>query len=167
VNDPDWTVGTLYGWAPNFGFFIEHIERKCGRPEVVRRMIENITTQDAARYGRGSVITTLPQDPGQAGKAQVMAYADMLAGHRVKICLPTGDKIVRAGPASATAENAGISLLRGPWNEAFLAEAEQFPKSGHDDQIDTLSDGHNTIAEIRGSNLAGQSNDWSNLPDLS
>lgn len=167
VNDPDWTVGFLYGWAPDFGFFIEHIERVRGRPEVARKAIANITMQDANRYGRGAVLTTLPQDPGQAGKAQAMAYADMLSGHRVKIVIPTGSKVVRAGAASATADNAGISILRGPWNELFLAEAEQFPKGSHDDQIDTLSDAHEQIAELRGTWKANHSNDWSNLPDLS
>jgi len=167
-NDPDYSVGLLYGWAPNFGFFIEHVERVRGRPEVVRRTVETITNQDAARYGRGAVVTVIPQDPGQAGKAQAMAYADMLSAHRVMIIRPSGSKVQRAGPASATAENAGITLLRGPWNEAFLAEAEQFPKGGHDDQIDTLSDGHMAVAQIRGSHIASKSANWGgDLPDFS
>lgn len=166
-NDPDWSVGLLYGWAPNFGFFVEAIERVRGRPEEIRKTIERITNQDAARYGRGAVVTTLPQDPGQAGKAQAAAYADMLSAHRVMLRIPSGSKVVRAGAASATAENSGIAVLQGPWNELFFQEAEQFPKGQFDDQIDALSDGHNTIAELRGTQIAEESAGWDNLPDLS
>lgn len=149
-NDPDWTVGLLYGWAPEFGFFIEHIERLRGRPEQARQAIERITMQDAAKYGRGKVLTTLPKDPGAAGKTVAEAYADMLSGHLVKTVTPYGKKVVRAGPASSTAENLGIAIVEGHWNDEFFHEAERFPKGLHDDQIDALSDAHFEIATIRG-----------------
>lgn len=149
-NDPDYTVGMLYGWAPEFGFFIEHVERLRGRPEQARQAIERITQQDAAKYGRGAVLTTLPKDPGSAGKTVAEAYADMLSGYRVKIVTPVGRKEVRAGPVSSTAENLGITLVEGHWNDDFFHEAERFPKGHHDDQIDALSDAHFEISAIRG-----------------
>jgi len=80
--------------------------------------------------------------------------------------MPSGKKVVRAGPVSSTAELIGISILKGPWVEPFLLEAEQFPKGAHDDQIDTLSDAHTTIAELR--SLQKQTHrDYSGLPDFS
>jgi predicted phage terminase large subunit-like protein len=30
-------------------------------------------------------------------------------------------------------------MVRGPWNQDFLHELEQFPKGAHDDQIDAVS----------------------------
>ncbi len=40
---------------------------------------------------------------------------------------------------SSQAEGGQIGLLRGRWNEAFLAEAEGFPEAPHDDMVDALS----------------------------
>lgn len=148
-NQPDWTAGVLYGWAPETGFFIEHIERLRGRPEAARAAVARIAQQDVAQYGAAGVIFTIPQDPGQAGKDQAAAYVDMLKGLQVKVRVPSGSKVVRAGPASSTAENMGIKLVKAPWNQDFLLEAEQFPKGHFDDQIDALSDAHATLGEWR------------------
>jgi len=165
-NDPDYTVGTLYGWAPGFGFFIEHIERVRGRPEVARQAIQRMAEQDAAKYGRGGVTITIPEDPGSAGITVFEAYVSMLAGYRVVKRRPDKRKVLRAGPVSSTAELIGISMLAAPWNELFLQEAEQFPKGKHDDQIDTLSDAHLTIAEMKATNK-NTTADYSSLPDFS
>jgi predicted phage terminase large subunit-like protein len=36
--------------------------------------------------------------------------------------------------------------VRGPWNEAFLAELENFPEGLHDDQVDAASDAFDELA---------------------
>lgn len=51
------------------------------------------------------------------------------------------DKLSRALPWAARAEQGKVALIRGMWNEAFLAEACAFPLSPHDDQVDTVSGG--------------------------
>jgi predicted phage terminase large subunit-like protein len=59
---------------------------------------------------------------------------------------PTGEKSIRARPASAQAEAGNIKLLRGPWNEAFLDEVCTFPAGAHDDQVDAFADALNDLA---------------------
>ena len=82
-----------------------------------------------------------PQDPGQAGKyAGAIPDPHSWPGYNIRTKRVTGDKVTRASPASAQAEAGNIKVVRGPWNEAFFAEAENFPGGAKDDQIDALSD---------------------------
>jgi predicted phage terminase large subunit-like protein len=56
------------------------------------------------------------------------------------------DKVSRALPWAARAEQGKVKLVRGPWVEAFLAEVCAFPFSPHDDQVDTVSGGLSLLA---------------------
>lgn len=49
------------------------------------------------------------------------------------------DKLERAWPWIALAKNKKVFLVRGPWMEDFLTEAEQFPDGAHDDRVDAVS----------------------------
>jgi predicted phage terminase large subunit-like protein len=49
------------------------------------------------------------------------------------------DKLTRALPLAARAEDGKVALVRGPWNDAFIDEACSFPFAQHDDQIDAVS----------------------------
>lgn len=51
------------------------------------------------------------------------------------------DKLTRALPLSARAEQGKVALVRGPWNMAFIDELVVFDGSGntHDDQVDAAS----------------------------
>src|SRR6185312_4731200 len=100
----------------------------------VERMIKNTAAQD----GRG-VSISIPQDPGQSGKAQVAAYAKLLAGFNARFSPETGDKEARALPVAAQAEQSNIKLLRGGWNEAYLEELCSFPSGSFKDQVDATS----------------------------
>jgi predicted phage terminase large subunit-like protein len=82
----------------------------------------------------------IPQDPGQAGKAQVEAYALMLKGFRVRSRPVTGDKVTRAKPASAQVEAGNVGMVVAPWNTPVIEALEAFPTPGiHDDDVDALS----------------------------
>jgi predicted phage terminase large subunit-like protein len=116
-------------------FYIEHVERFQASPEKVERAILNMARSDGQ-----ATLVRLPQDPGQAGKAQAQYLARQLAGFNIRTKRVTGDKVTRAAPASAQAEAGNIKIVRGPWNEAFLSEVENFPGGGKDDQVDALSD---------------------------
>lgn len=132
---PDWTVGMRMSRDARGFFYLEHIERFQASPEKVERSILNLAASDGP-----PVTIRLPQDPGQAGKMQAQYLARRLAGFNVKTQRVTGDKVTRASPASSQAEAGNIKIVRGPWNEAFLAEVESFPGTGKDDQVDALSD---------------------------
>jgi predicted phage terminase large subunit-like protein len=140
-DDPDWTVGLKLARDQHGTFYVEHVERFRGSPETVERAILNIAASD----GRG-VRIRLPQDPGQAGKAQAKYLINKLAGYTVTAERETGDKVTRANPASAQAGAGNIKIVRGPWNEAFLSELENFPgPKTHDDQVDALSGALNAL----------------------
>lgn len=56
------------------------------------------------------------------------------------------DKVSRALPWAARAEQGKVALVRGPWIEQFLAEVCAFPLAEHDDQVDTISGGVAMVA---------------------
>jgi predicted phage terminase large subunit-like protein len=56
------------------------------------------------------------------------------------------DKVSRALPWAARAEQGKVVLVRGPWIEQFLAEVCAFPLAEHDDQVDTVSGGLAMVA---------------------
>src|SRR5262249_50554839 len=81
----------------------------------------------------------LPQDPGQAGKAQAAALVRALEGFAVRATPESGDKVTRFGPFSAQAEAGNVYVLRAPWNDAWFSALESFPTAAHDDDADATS----------------------------
>ena len=138
--DPDWTVGLLLSVDERGTYTVEDVDRFRGRPGVVERRIMNTASRDGPNVWIG-----LEQDPGAAGKFEADAYARKLAGYRVKVLPPQGDKETRAGPVSSGSENGLVQLLRGAWNDDFLKELENFPHGAHDDQVDGLSGAFNAL----------------------
>lgn len=132
--DPAYTAGVKLGMTPEGEYIIGHIARGQLTPAKVERLLKNTTTQDGPQ-----VTVDLPQDPGQAGKAQIRTLVKLLAGATVKWSTETGSKEQRADPLAAQAEVGNVKLLRGSWNDDFLAEAELFPNSKFKDQIDAAS----------------------------
>jgi len=81
----------------------------------------------------------IPQDPGQAGKAQKADLAAWLHGWTVRFSPESGDKVTRATPVSAQAEAGNMYLVRAPWNDAFITELCVFPNGQFKDQTDATS----------------------------
>lgn len=142
-NDPDWTCGTKIGQTPDGRYFVAHHTYDRGTPAHVERMIYNTAQAD----GRGVEIS-LPQDPGQAGKAQIAGLTKLLAGFNVRSSPETGDKLTRFGGFSAQAEAGNVFYLRGPWNDRWLMELEGFPEAAHDDDADSTSRAFNTLVQV-------------------
>ena len=94
------------------------------------------------------MVPSLPQDPGQAGKAQKSHLAVKLHGFSVHFSLESGDKVVRATPVAAQAEAGTIFLVRGNWNDAFLDELAGFPRGTYSDQVDALSRSYAKLVEL-------------------
>lgn len=133
-NKPDWTVGLKLSKSQSGTFYVEHVERFQADPSEVMRRIRNQAIIDGSSCAVG-----IEQDPGSAGKFEVDMYVKELAGFDIKVLKPTVNKQTRAKPASAQAEQGNIKILKGPWNHAFINEAENFPDSENDDQVDALS----------------------------
>ena len=140
--DPDWTVGLKMGRSPDGFFYIRDVERMRESPAKVETAIKNSASLDGKRCW-----VAFPQDPGQAGKAQVGALTRMLAGWIVKAAPETGSKETRATPFAAQCEAGNVKLIEGDWNEAFLDELAVFPAGKHDDQVDAAAGAFHLLAE--------------------
>ncbi|MCI9077071.1 MAG: phage terminase large subunit [Dorea sp.] len=147
--EPAYTAGVLIGKRKNGRYIVaDVINRRCDSAEV-RELIKMTCMADRAKYGR--VITRLPQDPGQAGKAQAESFLKFLAGFTVKILPESGDKVTRAEPFSAQwlglegMDKGNVDVLAAPWNEMYFNQMESFPQSKFKDMVDASSSAFNEI----------------------
>lgn len=140
-----YTVGLKLGRLPSGKFVIGDIYRARAEGQGVRRMMRETAREDGALVEIG-----IPQDPGQAGKAQAHDMVLMLAGYIVSAVRESGDKVTRAEPVAAQAEAGNIVLVEGDWNEAFLEEVNDFPGGKFKDQVDALS---GAFAKLIGENM--------------
>ena len=104
---------------------------------VVRAILLATAQQDAARSR--SITTVIPQDPGQAGKAQAASLIAHLAGFNVRAIRETGDKETRAEPFSSQWQAGNVDIVSAAWNTEYLTEMEGFPEADHDDYVDVSS----------------------------
>jgi predicted phage terminase large subunit-like protein len=141
-NDPDWTCSTKIGRTIDGRYVVLDHTWFRGSPAEVERAVANMTSQDGVGCKVG-----IPQDPGQAGKAQIAAFVRMLAGYAIEWSPETGDKITRFAPFSAQAEAGNVLVQRGAWNERWLQMLEGFPELPHDDDVDSTSRAFNLVAE--------------------
>lgn len=137
---PDWTVGLRMAHIGGI-FYVEDVVRDRWSPHDVEKNLKATASQDGIE-----VRVRIPEDPGAAGKADAATKIKLLAGYDVTAVRPTGEKSVRAKPASAQAEAGNVKLVRGRWNETFLDEVCSFPNAQHDDQVDAFADALNELA---------------------
>jgi len=135
----DWTVGVKIGRQKNGRFLIGHVARDRKSSAGVERLLVNTASQDGYEC-----TISIPQDPGQAGKAQTSYLVQQLAGYTVKTSTESGDKVTRAGPLAAQAEAGNVDILEGDWNDAFFEEITIFP-NGTKDQTDAASRAFNEL----------------------
>jgi predicted phage terminase large subunit-like protein len=129
--DPDWTRGVKISRHASGLFVVHNVASTRKRTHDVDALVLTTAQQD----GRGCRIGFW-QDPGQAGKSQAERYRKMLAGYDVTIVPAALSKVVYAKPTSSQAEGGNVKLIRGEWNDAYLAEHEAFPDGRHDDIVD-------------------------------
>lgn len=141
--NPAYTASVLIGKRKNGRYIIaDVINRRLSSAEV-RELIRMTCIADKAKYGR--VVTRLPQDPGQAGKAQAESFLKFLAGFTVKILPESGDKVTRAEPLSAQwlglegMDKGNVDVLIADWNEAYFNQVESFLQSDFKDMVDASS----------------------------
>ena len=129
-----WTAGVKITMGADKVIYIEDVRRFRENPEKVESNIHSVATQDG-----GIVSIDIPQDPGQAGKAQKAALIKKLHGFKVFFSPETGSKEDRAAPLAAQVEAGNVKLVKGQWNQAFIEEARMFPNGTYKDQIDAAS----------------------------
>jgi predicted phage terminase large subunit-like protein len=93
------------------------------------------------------VFIRMEQEPGSSGKDTIDNYRrNVLPEFSFKGIRATGSKIDRASPFASQAEAGNVFLVRGPWVNDFLDEAELFPNGKFKDQIDAASGAYNELA---------------------
>jgi predicted phage terminase large subunit-like protein len=132
--DADYTVGLKLACDTAGQFIVLDVIRLRGGPHEVVAAI----TATAAADGTGVTIG-LPQDPGQAGRAQISYLANQLVGYRIVATPETGPKETRAMPVASQVNAGNLALRSAPWNRVFLEELQDFPNGAKDDQVDALS----------------------------
>jgi predicted phage terminase large subunit-like protein len=141
-----YTSGVLIGTDDKGIFYICDVERGQFSADDVKMTLKSTAIADGK-----SVAIHLPQDPGQAGKAQAEQLVRFLGGFVVKAEPVTGSKETRAFSFAAQVNAGNVKLIRGDWNKAFKEELRQFPRGKYKDQVDSASDAFNELA------LGGQS----------
>lgn len=140
TRDPDYSVGVLVGELDG-NIYICDIERLQGSPAEVETRIKRCADID----GR-AVTVGIEEEKGSSGKYVGSYFARHVLPDRDVISDSiSGDKIERAKPWAADAENGRVFLVRADWNRAFLAEAGSFPIGAHKDQCDAVSGGYKLL----------------------
>ncbi len=138
--NPDYTVGLKLGLVAGGDLMVLDVIRFQGSPAQVEARIHAAAKAD----GVGTIVA-LPQDPGQAGAAQVAMLKRSLSGFQVVSSPETGAKVLRAMPAATQVDGGKVALLAAPWNENFISEIREFPDSAKDDQVDAFARAVNTL----------------------
>lgn len=147
--DPDWTVGVKLSITDDGHLCIEDAHRGQWSEFEVEKQVCATAEMD----GKVAHIS-LPQDPGQAGKFQAGYLISKLNGFIVRASPETGSKVERAGPISSQCEAGNVSIVRGPWNAAFLRVLERFPV-GKKDDVDALSGAHRYLVDEKPASFEG------------
>ncbi len=142
-NDPDYTVGVkLLRDAAGRVIVLDVIRQRTSALAVEHALL------GAAEADGKSVLISLPEDPGQAGKSQVLSYVRKLAGYQLKTSRDTGSKLTRALPVAAQIEAGNLALVHAAWNHDFIDELRDFPFGRKDDQVDALARAFSDAAEM-------------------
>jgi predicted phage terminase large subunit-like protein len=142
ADDGAYTAGPKLGLDREGRFWILH----CTRGQWSSDRRETIIKQTAQRDGR-RVIVGVEQEPGSAGKESAEGTAKNLAGFRVRIDNPTGDKVLRADPFSVQVNNRNVFMVEGEWNQDYIDELKFFPLSTYKDQVDASSGGFKLLTK--------------------
>lgn len=138
----DFTAGVKLGRYRSDGrWVVGGVARGQWAEADVRTQLERAATMDGP-----SCLIEIPQDPGQAGKAQAAQLVATLAGYQVQTRVQTGAKTVRASGWAAQVQAGNCDLVRGSWNADLLSELSSFPNGAHDDQVDAGAVAFNRLA---------------------
>jgi predicted phage terminase large subunit-like protein len=143
----DYTAGVLMGTGSDGLTYVLNVVHGQHSSEVVRQLVLERANWVRSRFRR--YVIRIPQDPGQAGKAQADQMRRMLSDYRdVRIEPVSGAKPVRASGWAEKVNLGNVRLLSGDWNAKFIEEHRRFREDLahlHDDQVDAASDAFNEL----------------------
>jgi predicted phage terminase large subunit-like protein len=130
----DWISGVLGGRDRQKNFYIIDIARvpapwSSARPKMIDVMLVDPM----------EVVQGIEVGGQQDGYYQNFRDDDQLQMRSIVPVLPRGDKEARAQLWATRIEDGKVFMVRGPWNDSFIAEAVAFPNAANDDQVDGVS----------------------------
>ncbi len=139
-----YSVGLLMGMSQGKIYILDVVRGRWSAGEV-QSMLKSCAEMDGH-----NVQQDIPQDPGQAGKAQKAYIARELLGYDFKFSTESGSKEDRARPLAAQCEAGNLHILRGHWNSEFVAELGLFPGGKWKDQVDSASRAFTNLCDDMG-----------------
>lgn len=145
-SDPSFTAGVCVSRDRKGRYYVHHGIHFQKDHDIVKSFIVAQAGVDGKR-----IVVSLPQDPGQAGKAQVRDLVAALAGYVVRFQPETGSKVTRALPFASQLAASNVSLVVGSkespldWTFGFLEELRMFPGGRHSDWVDAVANAFNQL----------------------
>lgn len=136
----DYTVGCKIMETMDGLVIVEDIVRDQLAPAGVDALVLSTSNTDGRRCP-----VREEKEGGAAGKSVIAARAKLLRGFDYKEVILGQNKVVRAKPFRSQCEAGNVYLIRGVWNEPFIAELCGFPTGNHDDQMDAASCAYNAM----------------------
>lgn len=132
----DYIAGGRVAKTSDGRIFIWDVARMPGPWADARGRMVEVMLGDPPEVAQG--IETSGQ---QAGYFQELQRDEKLQGRAIYGVNPQqfGNKEVRANVWASRIPDGLVHMVRGPWNDAFLAEALAFPRGQYDDQVDAVS----------------------------
>lgn len=110
---------------------------------------ERLKLQTARVDGKYKVEIVQEQEGGSGGQESAENTIRNLAGYRVRIDIPKGDKELRADPFSSQVNGGNVYLAPGAWNKDYIEEMKFFPFSTYKDQVDGSSGAFASIFSLK------------------
>lgn len=134
----DWSTGVLFGWTADGHHYVLHVVRDKGRPDEVRKLVQQTALADQAQRLPVKVIVPVDFSAGLYVEQDLIAA---LAGHQVEGVQERGEKDVRIATLQPQAQAGYVHLISGAWNAAYLDEAQAYRPGRHGgwDQLDATA----------------------------
>jgi predicted phage terminase large subunit-like protein len=138
TNDPDWTASAKVGEHRGI-FYILDVRRIRASPLERDVWLRRQAKQD------GDVVIWIEQDPGQAGKSQILTMQkDVLKEWEVRGNPKTSSKMTYWSMLAAKMQAGLVKWVRAPWNREAQDELTALTRNDshdHDDQADAIAGG--------------------------
>jgi predicted phage terminase large subunit-like protein len=126
----DYSVCTTWGEKQKHFYLLHVLRQKLNYPELKRAV-----AAQAAQFGANVILIE-----DRASGTQLIQELAAEGLHQVKKVVPEMHKVMRLHAQTGVIENGFVYLPRSaPWLEEYLHELLTFPKSRHDDQVDSTS----------------------------
>jgi len=139
----DYTCGGKVGLSGDGIYISDMVRGQWPWPQAQKVIIET-----AQEDGTG-VLLGVEQAGMQLAAIQQLQVTPELTGYWIQGAVPDRDKLARAMPWAARAEQGLVHLVNGPWVHDFLNEVCDFPQGAHDDQVDAVSGAVQILAGLQ------------------